>query len=349
MKDIKSMTPDELSEFVQSIGEPQYRAAQVFKWLHGGVRDFDEMTNISIKTRSKLREHSFIVTAERAAKQVSKKDGTIKYLFAFADGNCVESVFMRYKHGNSICISTQAGCRMGCGFCASTVGGLIRNLAPSEMLEQVIGIMRDTGEKITNIVLMGTGEPLDNYDNVIRFLKLVNDKNGLNIGMRHISLSTSGLCDKIYRLAEENIPVTLSVSLHAPDDGTRNKIMPVNRKYGVSRLIEACRYYYSRTSRRISFEYALILGVNDTREAALNLSRLLSGFPCHINLIMLNKTEESDFSPPSRDWARKFQGILEQNGLNVTMRRSMGEDISAACGQLRRKAIAANERNGLTT
>ena len=340
MTDIRSMSFDELLKYIISIGQPKFRAEQIFLWLHKGISDFDEMKNIPQALRQLLHEECVLNVAECIKRQISKKDGTRKYLLRFADGNCVEAVFMKYNHGNTVCISTQVGCRMGCVFCASTKNGLIRNLLPSEMLAELFAIIKDTGEKITNIVLMGTGEPLDNYDNVIKFLTLVNDHRGLNIGMRHISLSTCGLCDRIERLAEENLPITLSVSLHAPTNDARNAIMPVNRAYGVERLIGTCKEYFRKTSRRISFEYTMIAGSTDGVTQARELAKLLSGFPCHVNLIPLNKISEGKLYPSDADTIMQFKSILEKSGIAVTVRRSLGADIDAACGQLRQNYIS---------
>lgn len=342
MIDIKSMNEAQISAFMAEIGEPKFRAGQIFKWLSTGTRSFDEMTNLSKPLREKLKSLCELRNAEMMRKQASRIDGTIKYLWRFPDGNCVESVFMEYKHGNTICISTQAGCRMGCKFCASTLAGLQRNLTPGEMLDQVIAAQLDTGKRVSNIVLMGTGEPLDNYDNVIAFLKLVGDEKGLNIGMRHISLSTCGICDKIKMLAEENLQITLSISLHAPDNETRSKIMPINNRFPVEELIATCKHYFEKTSRRISFEYTMIDGVSDTEECAKKLSKLLKGFPCHVNLIPLNPVSERDLKTSSRKAIERFTEILTRAGLTVTVRRSLGGDIDAACGQLRRK-VEKNE------
>ncbi len=340
MIDILSMGFDELGDYIASIGEARFRTGQVFSWLHSGVSSFDEMSNISKELRKKLSEECVISSAECVRCQKSKYDGTRKYLLRFSDGNCVESVFMKYNHGNTVCISTQVGCRMGCKFCASTKNGLVRNLLPSEMLSELFAIIKDTGERISNIVLMGTGEPLDNYDNVIRFLHLVNDERGLNIGMRHISLSTCGLCEKIEKLSEENLPITLSVSLHAPTDEKRNAIMPVNKAYGVERLIKECKDYFNRTSRRISFEYTMIKDKTDGIESAHELVRLLGGFPCHVNLIPLNRISGGELSPSGSEAIQKFKDCLENGGITVTVRRSLGADIDAACGQLRQNYIS---------
>ena len=340
MIDIRSMSLDELTKYILSIGEPKYRAGQVFSWLHRGISDFEEMSNIPKGLREKLSMECEFNTATVVRRQISKSDGTRKYLLKCSDGNCVEAGFMKYNHGNTVCISTQVGCRMGCVFCASTKNGLVRNLLPSEMLAELFEIIKDTGETVSNIVLMGTGEPLDNYDNVIKFLHLVNDERGLNIGMRHISLSTCGLCDKIEKLSSENLPITLSVSLHAPTDEARSAIMPVNKAYGVRRLIGECKAYFAKTSRRISFEYTMISGHTDTMQRAEELSELLRGFPCHVNLIPLNKISEESLLPSSNEQILKFKAHLEKNGIAVTVRRSLGADIDAACGQLRQNYIS---------
>ena len=300
MTDLKSLTLPEMTAFLQSLGEPAFRGRQVFTWLHRGVTDFDGMTNLSKSLREKLKETCFITAPQVARKQVSRLDGTIKYLWELADGNCIETVLMRYKHGNTVCISCQVGCRMGCAFCASTLAGKVRDLTPAEMVDQVLFTQIDSGEPISNIVLMGIGEPLDNYDTVMKFLTLVNHPDGLNIGMRHISLSTCGLVDKIDKLAQRGLQLTLSVSLHAPDDETRSKIMPVNRGIGVERLMDCCRRYFQTTGRRISYEYAMIDGVNDSDQQADRLASLLKGTPGHVNLIPLNDVEESPLKPSRR-------------------------------------------------
>lgn len=339
MIDLKDLEYTELEPFFMEMGEPRFRAKQVFEWLHRGVRSFDGMTNLSKATRAKLAEKSFISTLSIREKYISKLDGTIKYLFELQDGNCIESVVMRYKHGITICISSQVGCRMGCGFCASTIGGLYRNLTPGELLNQVIFAQEDVGERISNIVMMGIGEPLDNYGNVIKFLHNVNHPAGLNIGYRHISLSTCGLVDKIYELARENLPVTLSVSLHAPNDAIRSQIMPVNRRFPIAELMRACRAYIETTTRRISFEYALIAGVNDSLEQAEELARLVKGMLCHVNLIPVNKVEERQYEKSKAQTVRGFQQRLLDLGVNATVRRELGSDISASCGQLRKKVL----------
>ena len=300
MTDLKSLNRVELEQFFQELGEPKFRAKQVFQWLWHGVESFDEMTNLSKALREKLRQSCILTVPQVERKQVSKLDGTIKYLWRLADGNCVESVVMRYKHGNTICVSSEVGCRMGCAFCASTLGGLVRRLEPSEILDQVMFAQKDSGLTISNIVLMGIGEPLDNYDNVMRFLELVNDPEGLNIGMRHISLSTCGLVDGIDKLADLQLQLTLSVSLHAPDDETRSRLMPVNRSVGVERLMESCRRYFAVTGRRISFEYAMVDGVNDQDWQADLLVKRLKGMPGHVNLIPLNDVAESPLKPSRR-------------------------------------------------
>ncbi len=314
----------------------KFRAGQIFSWIAKGVTSFDEMTNLSAKIREVLDEHAYIATPKVSVRLVSQIDGTVKYLFELHDGECVESVFMRYEHGNTLCISTQVGCRMGCTFCASTLGGLVRNLTPSEMTGQILAATRDTGERISNVVMMGIGEPLDNYDNTLKFLKLVNHEKGLNIGQRHISLSTCGLCDNIRRLADENLQITLSVSLHAPDGETRKALMPVARRYALEELMESCRYYISKTGRRISFEYSMIHGENDTPEHAERLAALLRGMICHVNLIPLNAVKERSYSKSSREAIDNFVKILEKRHITATVRRRLGSDINASCGQLRR-------------
>lgn len=340
MIDLKSMNLEELSSFLKEQGEPAFRAKQVFQWMHRGATSFDEMSNLSKSLREKLNAQCYLTKPEVERKQVSAIDGTIKYLWRLRDGNCIETVLMRYKHGNTVCISCQVGCRMGCAFCASTLGGKIRDLTPSEMLDQVLFTQLDSGETISNIVLMGIGEPLDNYDTVMRFLHLVNHPEGLNIGMRHISLSTCGLVEKIDKLAQLGLQLTLSVSLHAPDDETRSKIMPVNKSVGVERLMDTCRRYFQTTGRRISYEYAMIDGVNDSDQQADLLASLLKGMPGHVNLIPLNDVAESPLKPSRRVAA--FQKRLESHGVTVTIRRRLGSDIDASCGQLRRKAMKAD-------
>ena len=334
---LKSKTLSELSVLFKEMGEPAFRAKQVYTWLHKGVRTYDEMTNLPQALRAKLAQLYPIQAPEVVRKQESQRDGTIKYLWKLSDGNCVETVLMRYHYGNTVCISTEVGCAMGCAFCASTLGGLVRRLEPFEMLDQVLFTQVDSGQPISHIVLMGIGEPLDNFDNVMRFLELVNSPEGMNISMRHISLSTCGLVPKIDALAQKKLQLTLSVSLHAPNDEIRNRIMPVNKAYPSEELLAACRRYYQATSRRISFEYAMIDGVNDTEEAARELLRRLKGLPAHFNLIPLNHVEESPLKPSSRKAVAQFQKILEDGGIPTTVRRTLGGDIDASCGQLRRK------------
>ncbi len=333
-RDLRSMLPEEIGEYLASIGEKNFRAGQIFKWVSAGAHSFDEMTNLSIRLRERLNEDFFLDMPTIAKKQVSAADGTVKYLWRLADGNAVESVLMKYKYGNSVCVSSQVGCRMGCVFCASTGCGLVRNLLPSEILAQVLSTELDSGEKISHIVMMGIGEPFDNFDNVMRFLSLVNQPDGLNIGMRHISLSTCGLIDMIDKMASFNLQLTLSVSLHAPDDETRNEIMPANRRCGVDALMSACSRYYEKTGRRISFEYALISGINDSDEQARLLAKRVKPLAAHVNIIPLNNIEGSPLKPGN---ARAFAKKLTQLGVNATVRRRLGSDIDAACGQLRRK------------
>ena len=337
MTDLKSMTPEELSDLFKSMGQPPFRAGQVFHWLQQGVESFDEMSNLPKTLRDRLKAECVLTVPKVERKQVSKLDGTIKYLWRLGDGNCIETVLMRYKHGNTICVSSQVGCNMGCVFCASTIGGKVRDLTPSEILDQVIFTQKDSGEKISNIVMMGIGEPLDNFDNVLRFLMLVNHPDGMNIGMRHISLSTCGLIKKIDKLAALGLQLTLSVSLHAPDNEVRSRLMPVNRAVGVEQLMETCRRYFETTGRRISYEYAVIDGINDSDTQADQLAKLLQGQPGHVNLIPLNDVEESPLKPSRR--VRQFQQRLEAHGITVTVRRKLGGDIDASCGQLRRKQM----------
>lgn len=338
------MTLAELTEEFTALGEPKFRAGQVYTWLHRGARSFDEMTNLSKPLREKLAQNYALPSPTVARRLESKKDGTIKYLWRLTDGNCVESVLMRYHHGNTVCISSEVGCPMGCAFCASTLGGLVRRLTPSEMLDQVLFTQLDSGLPVSNIVLMGIGEPLDNYDTVLRFLALVNSPEGMNIGMRHISLSTCGVVDKIDRLAEENLQLTLSVSLHAPTDEVRSSIMPINRKYPVDTLLAACKRYFEKTGRRISFEYAMIRGVNDTPQMAQILIKKLRGIAAHVNLIPLNDVAESPLKPSLPETVRAFQQTLEQQGIPATVRRTLGSDINASCGQLRRNFERENGR-----
>ena len=334
---LKSMTIPEIGAVLKELGQPAFRGKQVFSWLHKGVRSYDEMTNLPQALRSRLAEEYPICPPEVVRKQESAKDGTIKYLWKLQDGNCVETVLMRYHYGNTVCISTEVGCRMGCAFCASTLGGLVRRLEPYEMLDQVLFTQLDSGLPISHIVLMGIGEPLDNFDNVLRFLELVNSPDGMNISMRHISLSTCGLVPKIDELAKQKLQISLAISLHGPTDEIRNRIMPVNKAYPIEVLMAACRRYYDATSRRIHFEYAMIDGVNDSPAEAKELLRLLKGIQAHINLIPLNHVEESPLKPSSKAAVAKFQKLLEDGGVPATVRRTLGGDIDASCGQLRRK------------
>ena len=331
------MTLPELAQTLKELGQPAFRSKQIYTWLHKGVREYGQMTNIPQELRLRLEERFPISAPQVVRKQESKKDGTIKYLWQLSDGNCVETVLMRYHYGNTVCISTEVGCRMGCAFCASTLGGLVRRLEPYEMLDQVLFTQVDSGLPISHIVLMGIGEPLDNFENVLRFLELVNSPDGMNISMRHISLSTCGLVPRILELAEKKLQLTLSVSLHAPNDAIRDTIMPVNKAYPTEQLLAACRTYYEKTGRRISFEYAMIRDVNDTPEAARELIRRLKGLPAHMNLIPLNHVEESPLKPSTRQAVAAFQKTLEDAGIPATVRRSLGGDIDASCGQLRRK------------
>ena len=350
-KELLSLTPQELEELMLSLGEPKYRAAQIFPQLHKG-RSPEEMTNVGKTTRERLLQVAHYHLPRVKRKLVSALDGTIKYLFELADGNCVESVLMHYEHGTTICISSQVGCNMGCKFCASTIGGKVRDLTPGELLGQVIAAGKDSGERIDGIVMMGIGEPLDNFDAVVRFLALVNLEQGLNIGYRHISLSTCGLVDKIDRLAELKLPITLSISLHAAQDEVRTAIMPVNKKYNIAALLGACRRYFAATGRRISFEYTLIAGKNDSREAAGQLALLLNRslrtrtdtMPIHVNLIPVNEVAETGFTRSGSKAVKAFAAVLEQNGIRATVRRTLGADINASCGQLRKETAQAEQK-----
>ena len=333
--DIKSMTKDELSKTLEKIGEPRNRAVQVFKWLHRGIESFDEMTDIPKTLRDKLSDEFTIKNVKIKKRLESSIDDTVKYLYELDDGEKIECVVMKYLHGYSICISTQAGCRMGCSFCASGLFGLKRNLTASEMLSEITAAQKDLNIRISNVVLMGMGEPLDNFENTVKFLKLVSCDDGLNIGLRHISLSTCGIVPKILELMEYEFPITLSVSLHAPDNTIRDRIMKINHVYPVEQLISACRKYFKKTNRRISFEYAIIKDVNNSEECAFKLFELLKGLPCHINLIPANPVKENNYSAPSRRDIKNFQSQLEALNMNVTVRRTLGADINASCGQLR--------------
>ena len=334
---LKSLTLPELAAVLKALKQPAFRAKQVYTWLHKGVRSYEEMTNLPKSLRDILAEQYPINPPQVVRKQESARDGTIKYLWQLSDGNCVETVLMRYNYGNTVCISTEVGCPMGCAFCASTLGGLVRRLEPFEMLDQVLFTQLDSGLPISRIVLMGIGEPLDNFDNVLRFLELVNSEDGMNISMRHISLSTCGLVPKIDALAQKKLQISLAISLHGPNNEIRGKIMPVNKAYPIEELIDACRRYYAATSRRIHFEYAMIDGVNDRPCDAKEILRRMKGLPAHFNLIPLNHVEESPLKPSTKTAVARFQKILEDGGIPATVRRTLGGDIDASCGQLRRK------------
>lgn len=335
--DIKSKTVEELVLLVEEFNQPKFRAAQLYKWLQLGVETFDEMTNLPNNFKEQLKQNAYIANARIVKRFASKIDGTVKYVFRLFDGEYIESVLMKYEHGYTICISTQVGCRMGCSFCASGLNGLVRNLTASEMLAQITAAQKDNNIRISNVVMMGMGEPLDNFENSIRFLQLVSSENGLNIGLRHISLSTSGVVSGIKKLKEYNFPITLSISLHAPTNEIRSSIMRVNKKWNIEKLLNACREYQAVTTRRISFEYALIDGVNDTEECAEILSKILKGIMCHVNLIPANPVKENTFKKPDKNKIIKFQKQLIKRGVNATVRRTLGADIDASCGQLRTK------------
>lgn len=337
MQDIKALSLEELKEALQNMGEAAFRAGQIYDWLHKKlVTDFSEMTNLSEKLRKRLSEEFYIPTLEIVTVLTSKDDGTQKFLFRLSDNNVIESVLMRYEHGNSVCISSQVGCRMGCNFCASTIGGRIRDLTAGEMLEQVYHIQRHDGQRVSNVVVMGTGEPFDNFDNFCRFYERISDEKGLGISGRNITVSTCGLVPKIRELADRQYTLTLAVSLHSPTDELRQSFMPIARKYSIAEIMDACDYYFEKTGRRITFEYSLISGVNDSKECALALSRLLDGKNCHVNLIPVNPVKERDYKRTDAAWVSEFKNLLEKNRINVTIRRGMGRDIDAACGQLRR-------------
>lgn len=336
--DIKSMNLPELVSFVENLGEKPFRAKQLYEWMHRNLSEsIEEMTNLSAGFREKLKEECTYTVLKQTDVQISKQDGTRKYLFMLEDGNVIESVWMRYKFGNSVCISSQAGCRMGCRFCASAIGGLERNLLPSEMLEQVYRIQKDTNERVSRVVVMGTGEPLDNYDSLLRFIRLLTDEGGLHISQRNLTVSTCGLVPEILRLADEKLQITLAVSLHAPTQKKRLALMPIASKYDVEQVRDACRYYFEKTGRRITFEYALAAGVNDGNEDAYHLADLLFGQNCHVNLIPINPVKERKFFSSDQEAVLSFKNKLEKNGIHVTIRREMGRDIDAACGQLRKK------------
>ena len=338
--DIKSMNLAELKDFMVEIGEKPFRAKQIYEWLHvKQVESFDEMTNISKKMIESLKERCELISLKKEEVQISKLDGTRKYLFALSDGNVIESVLMRYHHGNSVCISSQVGCRMGCKFCASTLDGLVRGLKPSEMVDQIYKIGNDIGERISNVVVMGTGEPMDNFDNLLKFIELLTDENGLNISQRNLTVSTCGIVPRIRELADKKLSITLALSLHASNQNKRKALMPVANSYDINEVVDACKYYFEQTGRRITFEYSLVGGVNDSDEDAAELSALVKGINCHINLIPVNPIKERDFVSSNTKVVTAFKNKLEKNGINATVRRSLGEDIDGACGQLRRKHI----------
>ena len=340
MKDLKSLNLEQLTEELLSIGEKKFRAKQIYSWIHEKLVDsFDEMTNLSKDLREKLKANYTLNSLEAVAVQTSKIDGTQKYLFRLHDGHVVESVLMRYHHGNSVCISSQVGCLMGCRFCASTIGGKVRDLAASEMLGQIYKIQKLSEERVHNVVVMGTGEPLDNYDNLVQFIKMLTDENGLNISQRNLTVSTCGIVPKIRQLAEEKFQMTLALSLHATTQEKRKQLMPIANKYDLKEVLDACHYYYEQTGRRITFEYSLVGGVNDTKQDAEELTKLIGKFPCHVNLIPVNPIKERDFVQPNKQECQAFRNKLEKNGINVTIRREMGRDIDGACGQLRKSYL----------
>ena len=342
-QDIRSMYLTELEEMLGELGQPKFRAAQLFRWLQSGETDFDNMTNIPIILRNELKEKTYIADVKIVRRLASQLDETVKYVYELYDGEYIESVLMKYEHGYTVCISTQVGCRMGCSFCASGIAGLTRNLTASEMLAQITAAQRDNGIRVSNVVMMGMGEPLDNFDNSVRFLKLISDNDGINIGLRHISLSTSGVVSGIKKLKEYNFPITLSISLHAPNDEIRSSIMRVNKRWNIDELLKACKEYQSVTTRRISFEYALIDGVNDSDECAAELAKRLKGIMCHINLIPANPVKENSFKKPDKNKIIHFRDLLIKKGINVTVRRTLGADIDASCGQLRKQVKEGEE------
>ena len=346
-QDIRSMYLTELEEMLGGLGQPKFRAAQLFRWLQSGETDFDNMTNIPLSLRNELKENTYIADVKIVRRLKSKIDETVKYVYELYDGEYIESVLMKYEHGYTVCISTQVGCRMGCSFCASGIAGLTRNLTASEMLAQITAAGRDNGIRVSNIVMMGMGEPLDNFDNSVRFLRLVSDDKGLNIGLRHISLSTSGVVSGIKKLKEYNFPITLSISLHAPNDEIRSSIMRVNKRWNIDELLKACKEYQAVTTRRISFEYALIDGVNDSDECAAELAKRLKGIMCHINLIPANPVKENSFKKPDRSKIIRFRDLLIKKGVNATVRRTLGADIDASCGQLRKRVKEGEENENI--
>ena len=346
--DIKSLTLEELTEAIRQMGDKPFRAKQIYQWLHQKlVTDFDEMSNLSKSLREKLKEQFTLTALYPADVKISQIDGTRKYLFRLEDGNVIESVWMQYHHGNSVCISSQVGCRMGCRFCASTLDGLERNLTTAEMLDQIYRIQTLTGERVSNIVIMGSGEPLDNYDNVIRFLRMISDENGLNISQRNITLSTCGIVPNILRLAEENIQITLALSLHAPNDEVRKTLMPIANRYSLKEILPACQTYFEKTGRRLTFEYSLVSGVNDNLDEAKALTSLLKNMHGHVNQIPVNPIKERDYRQSDRKAIEAFKSYLEKNGINVTVRREMGRDINGACGQLRKSFLEEESKGGI--
>ena len=343
-QDLKSMTEEELKAFLAGLGEKPFRARQLYQWIHEKLAgSFEEMSSLSKELRGKLENEASLTSLKVAGERVSAIDGTRKYLFALEDGNVIESVWMQYHHGNSVCISSQVGCRMGCRFCASTLDGLERNLRASEMLDQVYMIQNLTGERVSNVVVMGSGEPMDNYDNVVRFLRLISSKEGLNISQRNLTVSTCGLVPQIRRFAQEGLQVTLALSLHAPNDQVRRELMPIANRYGLKEVLEACRYYYETTGRRLTFEYSLVRGVNDNENEARALARLIGGYHGHVNLIPVNPIKERDFVESTHKAVQDFKNLLEKSGINVTIRREMGRDIGGACGQLRKSYLEQQE------
>ena len=340
--DLKSLSLNQVCDFLQELGEPKFRGKQIYQWLHEKhVDSWDEMTNVSKSLREKLKENCTLTSLKKEAVQISKIDGTRKYLFLLEDGNVIESVLMRYKHGNSVCISSQVGCRMGCRFCASTLDGLVRGLRPSEMLDQIYPIGKDIGERISNVVVMGTGEPMDNYDNLLQFIHMLTDENGLNMSQRNLTVSTCGIVPRIRQLADEKLSITLALSLHASNQEKRKELMPVANSFEIHEVIDACKYYFEQTGRRVTFEYSLVGGVNDSEEDAKELSILIKGMNCHINLIPVNPIKERDYVSSNTQVVNAFKNKLEKNGINVTIRREMGRDIDGACGQLRKRYISA--------
>ena len=343
MTDIKSMNKEELKDLMVQVGEKPFRAKQIYSWLHEHlVTSYEEMGNIPGKLKEKLKEYP-ITALEMVDEQISAIDGTRKYLFRLSDGNVIESVLMKYHHGNSVCISSQVGCKMGCRFCASTIGGWTRNLLPSEMLDQIYRIQSITGERVSNVVVMGTGEPMDNYDNIVRFVHLLSEEGGLNISQRNITVSTCGIVPKIYELAKEKLQITLALSLHAPNDEKRRELMPIANRYSMDEVLDACRNYFQETGRRITFEYSLVAGVNDSKENAQELAGRLKGLNCHVNLIPVNPVRERSFVRSTREAVENFKINLEKCGINVTIRREMGSDIDGACGQLRKRYMEKTE------